>query len=56
MFSNYFAGEPDPPRSLVERLYNVARWTPMPRGGHFAANEEPQLVADDITAFFAGIA
>jgi pimeloyl-ACP methyl ester carboxylesterase len=51
VFSSYFAGEPDPPRSLVERLYNVTRWTPMPRGGHFAAIEEPQLVANDIKAF-----
>jgi pimeloyl-ACP methyl ester carboxylesterase len=27
----------------------------MPRGGHFAAFEEPDLLADDITAFFATI-
>jgi pimeloyl-ACP methyl ester carboxylesterase len=53
VFSQYFAGEPEPPRSFVERLYNVVRWTEMPRGGHFAAIEEPQLVADDIEAFFA---
>jgi pimeloyl-ACP methyl ester carboxylesterase len=25
----------------------------MPRGGHFAPAEEPELVARDITAFFA---
>jgi pimeloyl-ACP methyl ester carboxylesterase len=54
-FSHYFAGEPDPPRSLVERLYNVTRWTEMPRGGHFAAKEEPELVATDIREFFAGL-
>jgi hypothetical protein len=29
------------------------RWTPMPRGGHFAAAEEPELVARDIASFFA---
>ncbi len=52
VFDHYFGGEPTPPRSLVERLYNVTRWTPMPRGGHFAPAEEPQLVADDIEAFF----
>ncbi len=52
VFSHYFAGEPDPPRSLVERLYNVTRWTEMPRGGHFAAKEESELVADDVAAFF----
>ncbi|MDH5411735.1 MAG: epoxide hydrolase, partial [Alphaproteobacteria bacterium] len=40
-----------PPRSYVERLYNVQRWTEMPRGGHFAALEEPGLLIDDIRAF-----
>jgi pimeloyl-ACP methyl ester carboxylesterase len=52
VFSHYFGGEPTPPRSLVERLYNVTRWTAMARGGHFAPLEEPRLVADDIRAFF----
>jgi microsomal epoxide hydrolase len=41
-----------PPRSWVERLYNVARWSPMPAGGHFAAMEEPALLVADIRAFF----
>ena len=41
-----------PPRSWAERIYNVTRYTEMPRGGHFAAHEEPELLADDITAFF----
>jgi microsomal epoxide hydrolase len=40
-----------PPRSYVERIYNVRQWTEMPRGGHFAAMEEPQLLIDDIQAF-----
>jgi pimeloyl-ACP methyl ester carboxylesterase len=40
------------PRSWVERAYNVVRYTRMPRGGHFAAHEEPELLADDLTAFF----
>lgn len=40
------------PRSWVERKYDLARYTVMPRGGHFAAHEEPELLADDITAFF----
>lgn len=43
---------PFPPRAYVERGYNVQRWTEMPRGGHFAAAEEPQLLAEDIRAFF----
>jgi pimeloyl-ACP methyl ester carboxylesterase len=41
-----------PPREWVERGYNVQRWTEMPRGGHFAAAEQPQLLAEDIRAFF----
>lgn len=41
-----------PPRSWVERLYNVTHWTVMPAGGHFAAMEEPQLLVDDVRAFF----
>lgn len=41
-----------PPRSWAERIYNVKRWTVMPTGGHFAAMEEPALLADDIRAFF----
>lgn len=40
-----------PPRSYVERLYNVQHWTEMPRGGHFGAAEEPALLVDDIRAF-----
>jgi len=44
-----------PPRSWAERTYNVQRYTPMPRGGHFAAHEEPDLLADDVRAFFASL-
>jgi len=40
-----------PPRSLVERGYNVTHWTNMPRGGHFAAMEEPDLFVEDLRAF-----
>jgi hypothetical protein len=40
------------PRGWVERNYDLARYTVMPRGGHFAAYEETELLADDITAFF----
>src|SRR5215475_13638220 len=42
-----------PPRSLAERTYtNIRRWTVMPRGRHFAAMEQPELLAEDIRAFF----
>jgi pimeloyl-ACP methyl ester carboxylesterase len=44
--------EPFPPRPWIERGYNVQHWTNMPRGGHFAAAEEPALLASDIRAFF----
>ncbi len=40
------------PRAYAERFYNVQRWTEMPRGGHFAALEEPELLAEDLWAFF----
>jgi pimeloyl-ACP methyl ester carboxylesterase len=40
------------PRRWVEAQYNVTRWTEMPRGGHFAAMEEPGLLVDDLRAFF----
>lgn len=40
------------PRSWVERGYNVQRWTEMPRGGHFAAMEEPGLLVEDLRSFF----
>jgi pimeloyl-ACP methyl ester carboxylesterase len=41
-----------PPPSWVERGYNVQQWTEMPRGGHFAAWEEPALLAEDLRKFF----
>ena len=43
---------PTPPRSWVERVFDVRRWSEMPRGGHFAALEQPQLLAEEIRAFF----
>lgn len=43
---------PMPPRSWVERVYNLQRWTTMAQGGHFAAMEQPQALAEDIRAFF----
>jgi epoxide hydrolase len=40
------------PRAWVERRYNVTYWNDMPRGGHFAAMEQPELFVDDVRAFF----
>jgi pimeloyl-ACP methyl ester carboxylesterase len=43
----------NPPREWVERAYSVARWSEMPRGGHFAALQQPVLLARDIHEAFA---
>jgi len=40
------------PREWAERWFNMQRWTAMPRGGHFAAMEEPELLVEDLRAFF----
>ncbi len=40
-----------PPRSYVERLYNITQWSEMPQGGHFAAFEQPDLLVKDIRKF-----
>ncbi len=42
-----------PPRAWVARQYDLQRWTEMPRGGHFAAMEAPELLVADVRAFFA---
>ena len=39
------------PKSYVERIYNIKRWTKMPKGGHFAALEQPDLLVKDIREF-----
>ena len=40
------------PWEWAARFFNVQRWTEMPRGGHFAAAEEPRLLAEEIRATF----
>jgi pimeloyl-ACP methyl ester carboxylesterase len=52
-FAKQFVFEGEPPREWAERLYDVRRFSPMPRGGHFAPVEEPELLARDIASFFA---
>jgi len=37
-----------PPRALAERAFNIQRWTVMPRGGHFAALEQPETLVSEI--------
>jgi microsomal epoxide hydrolase len=41
------------PRSLAARTYtDIRRWSEMPRGGHFAAMEQPEALAREVQAFF----
>jgi pimeloyl-ACP methyl ester carboxylesterase len=40
-----------PPRSYVDRIFNITQWTEMPSGGHFAAMEQPELLIKDIVKF-----
>ena len=45
-----------PPRSLAEKTYTrITRWTAMPQGGHFAALEQPEALAREVTQFFDSI-
>ncbi len=45
-----------PPRSVAERTFtDLRRWSVMPRGGHFAALEQPGLLAGEVRAFFRGL-
>lgn len=42
-----------PPRSLAARTFtDIQRWTVMPSGGHFAAMEQPDALANEVRAFF----
>ena len=43
------------PRKWCEPNYNITHWTDMPRGGHFAAFEQPELFVEDLRTFFATI-
>ena len=42
-----------PPRSVASLLYtDIRRWSVMPKGGHFAAMEQPAALAEEVRAFF----
>ena len=42
-----------PPRSLAERTFtDLRRWSVMARGGHFAALEQPDALAEEVRALF----
>jgi microsomal epoxide hydrolase len=40
------------PREWAQRFFNVQHYVELPRGGHFGAFEEPELLAQDLRAFF----
>ncbi|HYF17853.1 MAG TPA: epoxide hydrolase [Ramlibacter sp.] len=42
-----------PPRSIAEQVFDIRRWTVAPGGGHFAALEQPRLLAEDLRSFVA---
>jgi pimeloyl-ACP methyl ester carboxylesterase len=51
-----FPAEPwGPPREVVERAYDLVRYTEMERGGHFPALEQPEGWAGEVASFFAGL-
>lgn len=45
----------NPPRSILERSFNLVHYTKMPKGGHFACLEQPKLFVDDVRSFFREI-
>jgi hypothetical protein len=44
-----------PPFRWITQTYNVVQRTEMPKGGHFAALEQPNLLLDDIRKFFGEV-
>jgi pimeloyl-ACP methyl ester carboxylesterase len=51
-----FPAEPwSPPREVVERRYNLVHYSEPPKGGHFAAMEQPDLWARDVKFFFSRV-
>jgi len=43
------------PREFAERFFDLRRWTRMPRGGHFAAMEEPELLVEVLRELFRSL-
>lgn len=51
-YANFPKEIPTPPRSYIEKGLNIIHWSELPKGGHFAALEQPVLLANDIKSFF----
>lgn len=43
---------PSTPKWAAKQYRDIRQWTDMPRGGHFAAFEQPELFVEDVRAFF----
>lgn len=44
-----------PPDAWIDPMYNIVQMTVMPKGGHFAALEQPDLLVQDIRLFFSKV-
>ena len=53
--ANYPAEVTKMPRAWVEHRYNVTHWVDLPKGGHFAAMEVPDLFVQDVRDFFRSV-
>ena len=42
----------NPPRSVLERSFNLLHYTKMAKGGHFGCLEQPKLFVEDVRSFF----
>jgi pimeloyl-ACP methyl ester carboxylesterase len=44
-----------PPKDFANKYFNIQQWTKMPKGGHFAAMEQPELLAEDLRKFVTDV-
>ena len=44
-----------PPKSYLERIFNIQHWSEMNKGGHFAALEQPDVLVKDLRKFLSGL-
>ena len=54
-FARFPAEFAAPPREVLERVFNLVRYTDQPKGGHFAAMEQPELWSNDVGEFFSSL-
>ena len=44
-----------PPKAFAEKFFDIRQWNKLAKGGHFAAMEQPELLAEDIRQFVTGL-